>query len=142
MSLSDEAQPGEPTCTLGLIKDRVEQHFRIVLSLGSVCRLARSPGFRKMPPRPCHPGADPRKREDFRKNFSALAKFAMPEAADPAVPKTRGSGVRGLRARPGSFAEDRSRTGGAFPCQRGERQIAERMGAKDEGRPLAFRPAP
>ena len=44
----------------------------------------RALGFRKVPPRPLHPKADPRAQEDFRLNFSELAMPAMPEGADPA----------------------------------------------------------
>ena len=81
-----EAGPesGIPCWTLRSLKGRIGERFGAGLSLEGVRRMIRSMGWRKLSPRPIHPKADRRRQEEFRSNFKALAKEALPAGVDPA----------------------------------------------------------
>ncbi|MCY4460488.1 MAG: winged helix-turn-helix domain-containing protein [Albidovulum sp.] len=71
-----------PSWTIGLVRERIAEVFRVALSMESVRTLMHSLGFRKLSPRPIHPKADPQRQEDFRKNFKTLVALALPEGVD------------------------------------------------------------
>ena len=80
--LEEGPEPGTPSWTLKSLKARIEARFGVELSLEGVRLLVRSMGFRKLSPRPIHPKADPRRQEEFRSNFKALAAEALPDGVD------------------------------------------------------------
>ena len=49
--------------------------------------LIRGPGFRKLSPRPIHPKADPRKREEFRSDFKERRKPFFPRERTWTAPR-------------------------------------------------------
>ena len=73
---------GVPSWTIGLVRERTAEVFKVALSMESIRTLMHSLGFRKLSPRPIHPKADPQKQEDFRKNFKTLVASALPEGVD------------------------------------------------------------
>ena len=75
-------EEGVPSWTIGLVRERIAEVFRVALSMESVRTLMHSLGFRKLSPRPIHPKADPQKQEEFRKEFKTLVASALPEGVD------------------------------------------------------------
>ena len=65
------------------IRRRIENLFEIKYSVEGVRLPVRRLGFRNVSPRPIHPKADPRAREEFRSNFKALAREALPGGVSP-----------------------------------------------------------
>ena len=65
------------------IRRRIENLFEIKYSVEGVRLPVRRLGFRNVSPRPIHPKADPRAQEEFRSNFKALAREALPGGVSP-----------------------------------------------------------
>ena len=82
--LDEGPEPGSPSWTIGMLREKIREVFAVVLCLEAVRGLIHRLGFRKISPRPVHPKADLQAQEHFRNNFSFLAISALPEGMDPA----------------------------------------------------------
>ncbi|MCY3875461.1 MAG: IS630 family transposase [Rhodobacteraceae bacterium] len=67
-----------------MTSNRIKEVFDVVMSGEAVRRLMRAPGFRRLSPRPLHPGDEREAQEEFRSYFSAIAISSLPEGTDPA----------------------------------------------------------
>ncbi len=74
---------GPSRWTVADVRKRIADSFGVGCTLEGARRLVRRLGFRHMSPRPVHPRADPAAREGFRRDFSRLARKAVPGGVAP-----------------------------------------------------------
>ncbi len=74
---------GPSRWTVADIRARIADSFGVAYTLEGTRQLVRRTGFRHMSPRPVHPRADPLEREGFRRDFSRLAREAVPDGVAP-----------------------------------------------------------
>ncbi len=74
---------GPSRWTVADVRKRIAGSFGVAYTLEGARRPVRRLGFRHMSPRPVHPRADPAAREGFRRDFSQLARKAVPDGVAP-----------------------------------------------------------
>ncbi len=83
MDAGSSEEDGVSCWTVATLHAKAGREFGRSLSPDGLHRTLRGLGFRRLSPRPVHPGADPGGREEFRSGFSGLAKASVPERTPP-----------------------------------------------------------